>query len=133
MAHVSRQSARAEVASDLRVIFNAADEEEARRRLKLAARRWRPEMPRLADWMESNLPDGFAVFALAPGHRRRLRTTNLIECINKEIKRRTRVASLFPNPALALRLVSAIIIEKDEEWASGRKYLTMEADVPTHR
>jgi transposase-like protein len=82
---------------------------------------------------ESNLPDGFAVFALPPAHRRRLRTTNLIECINKEIKRRTRVASLFPNPASALRLVSAILIEKDEEWASGRRYLTMEADVPTHR
>ena len=49
MAHVSRPSARAEVASDLRVVFNAADEEEARRRLKLATERWRPEMPRLAD------------------------------------------------------------------------------------
>ncbi len=132
MAHVSRQSARAEVASDLRVIFNAADEEEARRRLKLAVDRWRPEMPRLAAWMESNLPDGFAVFALPPGHRRRLRTTNLIESINTGVKRRTRVAPLFPNPAPALRLVSAILIEKDEEWASGRKYRVMEADAPTH-
>ncbi|MHC4811072.1 MAG: transposase, partial [Planctomycetota bacterium] len=78
------------VASDLRGIFKAADDEEARRRLKLATERWRPQMPRLAAWMESNMPEGFAVIALPLEHRRRLRTTNLIECIKTEIKRRTR-------------------------------------------
>jgi len=90
-------------------------------------------MPQLADWMEANVPEGFAAYSLPPKHRRRMRTTNLVEHINKEIKRRTRVATLFPNPASALRLVSAILVEKDEEWSSSRKYLTMEADDPSRR
>jgi len=90
-------------------------------------------MPQLADWMETNVPEGFAAYSLPPKHRRRMRTTNLVEHINKEIKRRTRVATLFPNPASALRLVSAILVEPDAEWSSSRKYLTMEADDPSRR
>ncbi|MGB4100158.1 MAG: transposase, partial [bacterium] len=59
---------------------------------------------------------------------RRLRTTNMLERIHKEIKRRTRVATLFPNEAALLRLVTAILAEVSEEWESGRKYLIIEAD-----
>ncbi|MFN7433984.1 MAG: transposase, partial [Betaproteobacteria bacterium] len=74
---------------------------------------------------EANLPDGFAVFDDPPAHRVRLRTTNGLERINRELKRRTRVASMFPNTASCLRLVSALLTEFDEEWTSGRIYLTM--------
>ena len=66
-----------------------------------------------------------AVFALPPSHRRRLRTINMPERLNKELKRRTRVAGLFPNEASALRLVSAVAMEISEEWETDRKYLTM--------
>ena len=76
--------------------------------------------------MGINLPEGFTVFALPAQHRRRLRTTNGLERIHKEIKRRTRVAALFPNEAAVERLVSAILCEIDEEWATGRQYLNME-------
>ena len=61
--------------------------------------------------------------------RRRLRTTNMLERLNREIKRRTRVASLFPNEASLLRLVSAILMETSEEWETSRKYLTLEYDL----
>jgi transposase-like protein len=61
-----------------------------------------------------------------PQHRRRLRTTNSLERIHKEIKRRTRVATLFPNEASVERLVSAILCEIDEAWSTGRRYLNME-------
>jgi putative transposase len=54
-----------------------------------------------------------------------MRTTNGLERLNKEIKRRTRVACLFPNPESCLRLVSALLCEQDEEWGSGKIYLTM--------
>ena len=76
--------------------------------------------------METNLTEGFTVFGLPAQHRRRLRTTNGLERIHKEIKRRTRVASLFPNEESVERLVSAILCEIDEEWATGRQYLNME-------
>jgi len=78
--------------------------------------------------MEENVPDGFAVYALPAPHRRRLRSTNLIEWLNKEILRRTRVATLFPNEASLLRLVSAVLIEITEEWETGRRYLPKETD-----
>lgn len=73
--------------------------------------------------MEDSLPEGFAVFSLPVAHRRRLRSTNMVERLNREIKRRTRVATLFPNESSLLRLVSAILMEVSEEWESGKKYL----------
>ena len=79
--------------------------------------------------MEDNIPEGFAVFMLPDALRRRLRTTNMLERLNREIKRRTRVASLFPNEASLLRLVSAILMETSEEWETSRKYLTLEYDL----
>ena len=66
------------------------------------------------------MPEGFAVFALPVVHRRRLRSTNLMESINNQVRRRTRVAGLFPNEASLLRLVSAVLMEISEEWETGR-------------
>ena len=126
MAYVPRTSMRREVAEDIRTIFTAADREEAERRLTLAVKKYNKPAPKLADWMEKNLPEGLTVFAFPTSHRRRLRTTNGLERIHKEIKRRTRVATLFPNEAAVERLVSAILCEIDEEWATGRLYLNME-------
>jgi len=97
MAYVPRMNMRREVGDGLRTIFNAADREEAQRRLDIAVSSYRKTAPKLAAWMEANLPEGFTVFGLPPHHRRRLRTTNSLEGIHKEIKRRTRVATLFPN------------------------------------
>ncbi len=126
MAYVPRMKMRRDVGEDLRVIVNAADREEADRRLALAVEKYRETAPKLAEWMESALPKGFTVFTLPAPHRRRLRTTNSLERIHKEIKRRTRVASLFPNEASVERLVSAILAEIDEEWSTGKQYLNME-------
>ena len=67
------------------------------------------------------------MFAFPVEHRRRLRTTNALERINMELKRRTRVAGLFPNEASLLRLVSALLAETNDEWEAGKIYLNMEA------
>jgi len=75
--------------------------------------------------MEGNLLEGLAVFGLPEKHRRRLRTTNMLEVVNREIKRRTRLARLFPNEEALIRLVSAILMEISEEWETGRAYLDM--------
>ena len=98
------------------------------RLLDLAVEKYSSKAPRLSSWMEDNISEGFTVFMLPYAMRRRLRTTNMIERLNREIKRRTRVASLFPNEASLLRLVSAILMETSEEWETSRKYLTLEYD-----
>ena len=72
-------------------------------------------------WAETAIPEGFTVFALPASHRRRLRTTNLVERLNEEIRRRTRVARLFPNEAACLRLVSAILMEISEDWQTAER------------
>ncbi|MBI4741595.1 MAG: transposase [Betaproteobacteria bacterium] len=86
---------------------------------------WATDAPKLAQWAEENLPEGFAAFDVPPGQRLRLRTTNGLERINREIERRTRVASIFPNTASCLRFVSALLAECDEDWMSGKIYLNL--------
>jgi putative transposase len=128
MAFVPKPSMRKGVVASIRAVFDAPDRPEAERLLEIAVKKYRATAPKLADWLEQNIPEGLAVFALPPGHRRRLRTTNMLERLNKELKRRTRVAGLFPNEGSALRLVSAVAMEISEEWETSRKYLTMEPD-----
>ena len=128
MAYVPKVAMRKEVGASLRAVFDAPDRAEAERQLDLAVKKYRTTAPRLAEWMEANVPEGLTAFALPSSHRRRLRTTNMLERINREIKRRTRVATLFPNEASALRLVSAVLMEISEEWETNRKYVTMESE-----
>ena len=80
-----------------------------------------------AAWASTNLPDGFAVFGLPEVHRVRMRTPDGLERLNKELKHRTRVATLSPNPDSCLRLVSALLAEQDEEWMTAKIYLTMKS------
>jgi transposase-like protein len=123
--YIARVDQRESVGRRIRAIFNAPDRAEAERLLKHAIQAWRTETPKLADWAEENLTEGFTVFKFPQGHRVRLRTTNGLERINREIKRRTRVASIFPNTASCLRLVSALLAESDEGWLEGKIYLNM--------
>ncbi|MDP2793108.1 MAG: IS256 family transposase [Sulfurisoma sp.] len=124
-AYVTRLDQRKPVAQRIRAIFNAPDRVEAERLMKQTIEFWATDAPKLAQWAEENLPDGFAVFDLPHGQRVRLRTTNGLERINREIKRRTRVASIFPNTASCLRLVSALLAECDEDWMTGKIYLNL--------
>jgi len=71
------------------------------------------------------------VFAFPAAHQRKLRTVNLVERLNRELDRRTRVVSIFPNEAACLRLVSALLMETDEAWQTGRTYLTFQKDGAT--
>jgi len=123
--YIARVDQREVVGRRIRAIFNAPDRTEAERLLKQAIEAWRADAPKLADWAEANLQDGFTVFGCTAGHRVRLRTTNGLERINREINRRTRVASIFPNAASCLRLVSALLAETDEDWLEGKIYLNM--------
>ena len=125
MHYVPKISMRTEVTVDLRNVFNAPDRREADRLLGQLVKKYRSSAPDLSRWLETDVPEGLTVFELPSTHRRRLRTTNMLERTNQEIKRRTRVATLFPNEASLLRLVSAILSEISEDWETGKTYLTM--------
>jgi len=127
-AYVPKVAMRSEVARAIRNIFNAPDRAEADRQLNILMDRYRDSAPQLAEWAEENLSQGLSVFELPAGHRKRLRTTNGLERVNKEIKRRTRVATLFPNEASLLRLVSAILAEISEDWETERAYINVKAE-----
>ena len=75
------------------------------------------------------MPEGLTVFELPQKHRKKLRTSNALERLHEEIKRRTRVARLFPNEASLLRLVSAIEMEISEDWVAGKRYLNMKTEM----
>jgi putative transposase len=125
MQYVPHVSQRTEVAADLRAVFNAPSRPEAERLVGLAVAKYEASAPRLAEWIERNVPEGLTVFAWPAAIGRRLRTTNLLERLNRELKRRTRVATLFPNEASLLRLVSALLMETSEEWQTGKVYLSL--------
>lgn len=123
--YVPRQDLKAQVAREIRAVFNASNTDEANRLLSAFVSGHRKDAPKLAEWAETALPEGLTVLNFPDAFRRRLRTTNVLERLNREIKRRTRVATLFPNEASFLRLVSAVAMEISEEWLTGRTYLTI--------
>ena len=127
--YVPKVSMRPCVAEDLRDIFTAKDIACAKERLQICVAKYSKSAPQLSEWMEENVPEGLAVFALPAGHRKRMRTTNMLERLHEEIKRRTRVARLFPNEASLLRLVSAIEMEISEDWVAGKRYLNMDVEM----
>jgi len=127
-AHVPKIAMRREVARALKSIFNAPDHDEARRRLQLVVESYRKSAPKLAAWIDDNVAEGLTIFSFPEHHRRHTRTTNLLENLNREVRRRTRVATIFPNDASLLRLVSAVLVEVSDGWETDRIYLAMGED-----
>ena len=123
-AYVPHKDQQAEVAADIRIVLNAPDRPTADAYLAKIVQKYQKSASRLADWMEKNIPESLTVFAFPASHQRKLRTSNCLERLNREIRRRTRVVSIFPNEAACLRLISAIMMEIDEEWQTGRIYVT---------
>ena len=123
-SYVPKQEMKKEVAAAIRNIFNAPDEADAKRMLDQLLTRYEKSAPRLVAWAEQNIQEGLTVLQFPTEHWRRIRTSNVLERVNKEIRRRTRVATIFPNENSCLRLVSAVLMEISEEWETDRAYLT---------
>ena len=115
---------RAGILARLREITGSASRESARRRLRETAASLAESHPKVADFLDAHGEEMLAVYALPEHHRKRMRSTNMLERFNEEIRRRTRVVRIFPNEQSCVRLVSALAMEKNEEWME-RKYLTM--------
>jgi putative transposase len=125
-AYVPHKNMQSEVADDIRMIFNAPDRTIADAYLAKAVLKYEKVASRLSDWMANNLPEGLMVFSFPGGFRKLLRTTNGVERLHREVRRRARVVSIFPNKRSCLRLVSAILSEISEEWLTGRTYINFE-------
>lgn len=122
--YVPKRSMKKEVAADIRSIFNAANDKEADRLLKINIDKYSVKAPQLSKWMETNIAEGLTVFSFPDEHRKRVRTNNISEHMNKEIKRRTRKVGIFPNEASCLRLITAVVMEISDEWLVGKRYLS---------
>ena len=114
---------RAEVAAGLREVFAAPTRAQALAVARRLAGQWRLSRPRVADVLEEELEDCLACLAFPVEHQLRIRTTNGMERLSQELKRRTRVVRIFPNREACLRLVTALAMEQSDEWISGRRYL----------
>ena len=114
-----------EVAADIKGIFLAPNRDQAEVYLKQVVAKYADTASDLADWLEVSIPEGLTVFDFPSGHWRRIRTSNLMERLSQEIKRRTRVIRLFPNVASCARLVSALLMERSEDWETARIYLNL--------
>lgn len=127
-SHVPKKSMNDDVHGAIRNVFNAPDKNEAQRLLDKAVEQYAEEAEDLSDWMAENIPEGLTVFDLPEAKRKKLRTSNMAELQNKELKKRTRIIRVFPNKESLLRIASAILMELDEEWLSAdKRYMKMES------
>ncbi|GGI82470.1 hypothetical protein GCM10007966_08830 [Legionella impletisoli] len=116
---------RAEIAASAKLILQAPDMKEARRRLDEFVERFQKSAPKAVACLEEAFEDAMAVMVLPEKYRKRLRTTNMQERLNEEIRRRERVIRIFPNDDAALRMFGALLAEQNEAWQS-RRYLDMD-------
>ena len=121
------KSAAAVVATTIRTVFVQVEADAAREQWRRIADGFRPRHERLADLLDAAEPDVLAYLAFPREHWRQIWSNNPLERLNKEVKRRTNVVGIFPNPASATRLVGAILAEQHDEWQIARRYFSAES------
>lgn len=112
--------------TELRWIYDRRSIEEARQDLAAWLKKWTTRYPKLCDWVENNIEETLTFYRLPRQHHKNLKSTNLLERLNEEIKRRTLVVRIFPNTAACLRLIRALAVEMHENWIEATRYLNME-------
>jgi putative transposase len=122
-----RPSQRGLVSAALREVFDAENQEQARERVTHVIERFQPVAPKVATLLEDAEEDLLAFYAFPAAHWSKLRSTNPLERVNREIGRRSDVVGIFPNDAAAIRLAGALLIEQNDEWLVGRRYLSDES------
>lgn len=108
---------------ELRWMYERRNVEEARRDLKSWLEKWALKYEKLCAWVEANIEETWSFYRLPVAHHKHLKSTNLLERFNQEIKRRTLVVRIFPDEASCLRLIRAVAAEQHEEWMEGSRYL----------
>ncbi len=110
---------------ELRWIYDRRDLAEARKDMAAWLLRWQEKYPKLCAWVEDNIEETLSFYRLPCGHHKHLKSTNMLERLNEEIKRRTLVVRIFPNEESCLRLIRALAVETHENWIEANRYLDM--------
>lgn len=118
--------------TELRWIYDRQNLNEARRDLAAWLRKWQDKYPGLCDWVEENIESTLTFYRLPRTHHKHMKSTNMLERLNQELKRRTHVVRIFPNEASCLRMVRALAVEIHEQWMEDTRYLNMD-DLKEHR
>jgi putative transposase len=113
--------------TELRWFYERRNVEEARQDLIAWLGKWQAKYPKLCEWVESTIEETFTFYRLPKEHHKHLKSTNVLERLNQELKRRTHVIRIFPNPESCLRLIRALAVEIHENWLETHRYLNMEA------
>lgn len=113
--------------TELRWFYDRRNVEEARRDLVAWLGKWQTKYPKLCEWVEGNIEETFTFYRLPKEHHKHLKSTNMLERLNQELKRRTHVIRIFPNPESCLRLIRALAVEIHEGWLETHCYLNMES------
>ncbi len=111
---------------ELRWLYDRRDLTEAQRDLASWLTRWQTKYPKLTDWVEEHIGETLTFYRLPRAHHKHLKSTNMLERLNEEIKRRTRVVRIFPNTESCLRLIRALCVEPHEAWLEDNRYLNMD-------
>jgi transposase-like protein len=111
---------------ELRWLYDRRDLAEARADLAAWIGKWQAKYPRLVAWVEENIEETLTFYRLPRQHHKHLKSTNMLERLNEEIKRRTHVVRIFPNAESCLRLIRALCVETHENWLEAHRYLNME-------
>lgn len=112
--------------TELRWLYDRHNLEEARRDLAKWLEKWTSRYPKLCHWVEESIEETLTFYRLPREHHKHLKSTNLLERFNEELKRRTLVVRIFPNEAACLRLVRALAVETHEDWIEATRYVNME-------
>jgi putative transposase len=115
-----------ECLQELRWMYDRRSLKEARSDLALWIKKWGGRYSKLVDWVETNIEDTFTFYVLPAAHHKHMKSTNMLERLNEEFKRRTHVVRIFPNVASCLRLIRALGVEKHELWQEQSRYLDMD-------
>src|SRR2546421_2188283 len=111
---------------ELRWMYDRRDLAEVRRDLAAWLGKWSGKYPKLTGWVEDNIEETLTYFRLPLAHRKHMKSTNMLERLNEEIRRRTYVVRIFPNAESCLRLVRALTIDRHEAWLEDHRYLNMD-------
>ena len=117
---------RGEIAQAVKDIYLAIDRAEGKRRLKEIVEKFERRAEKFCNWLEENFEEGMTFYSFPRSMWKKIRTVNMVENLNKEIRRRTNVVKVFPNEESALRLITAVLADKHEEWTEEKIYLKVE-------
>jgi len=124
--YAPKKEIKVELSQSVRDIYNAINLQEAKTRMKATMQQFEKKAPRFCEWLEENFEEGLTFYGFPREHWKKIRTNNISERLNQEIRRRTRVARVFPSIESGERLMTSVVVEVHEDWISGRKYLTVE-------